>query len=196
MEQNRLTYGNLACSDPAYPYMKTVKAPNRRTSCPSRSRPGGTATQCSSDPISMPAALGLTRLSCGGSGTLRFDATRTSRRRLTQVGWCSRGIFFGTRMIRRGGGGDARVAFSQTESRGRHRVTNDVGAFLRNHANDGHKVPMKARFPRPTASGRFYPETVRPTKLIPVVQLRSGVIVLMGGRSRPVSPARVTASKT
>src|SRR5215813_9524452 len=32
-------------------------------------------------------------------------------------------------------GAEARVAFSQTGSRATTRVTNDVGAFLRNHAN-------------------------------------------------------------
>jgi hypothetical protein len=36
------------------------------------------------------------------------------------------------------------------------RVTNDVGAFLRNQANGRAQAPMKARFPRPTASRPFY----------------------------------------
>ena len=44
---------------------------------------------------------------------------------------------------------------------------------------DGHKAPMKARFPRPTASRPFYCKIARHTKLLPVVQLRSGVIMLM-----------------
>ena len=45
---------------------------------------------------------------------------------------------------------------------------------------DGHKAPMKARFPRPTASCPFYSKPPRDTKLLPVVQLQSGVILLMG----------------
>ena len=44
---------------------------------------------------------------------------------------------------------------------------------------DGHKAPMTARFPRPTAS-RPLLQTAPATKLLPVVQLRSGVILLMG----------------
>jgi len=39
---------------------------------------------------------------------------------------------------------------------------------------------MQARFPRPTASHPFYSKPHVRTKLLPVVQLRSGVIVLMG----------------
>jgi hypothetical protein len=39
---------------------------------------------------------------------------------------------------------------------------------------------MQARFPRPTASCPFYSKPHVRTKLLPVVQLRSGVIVLMG----------------
>src|SRR5262249_23984260 len=45
---------------------------------------------------------------------------------------------------------------------------------------DGHKAPMTARFPRPTASRPFLLQTTRHTKLLPVVQLRSGVILLIG----------------
>src|SRR5215813_9476332 len=39
---------------------------------------------------------------------------------------------------------------------------------------------MQARFPRPTASHPFYSKPHVRTKLLPVVQLRSGVIVLIG----------------
>jgi hypothetical protein len=37
------------------------------------------------------------------------------------------------------------------------RLTNDVDAFLRNHANARHKTPMTARFRRPTAPCPFTP---------------------------------------
>jgi hypothetical protein len=47
---------------------------------------------------------------------------------------------------------------------------------------DGHKAPMTARSPRPTASSVFYSKLHAGTKLPPVVQLRSGVMLLMGGR--------------
>ena len=45
---------------------------------------------------------------------------------------------------------------------------------------DGHRAPMTARSPRPTASRPLLLQTTPPTKLLPVVQLRSGVILLMG----------------
>jgi hypothetical protein len=59
--------GSHCFSQCARAHNSPVKAPNRRTPRPSVSRPGGTAAQCSSAPMSMPAALRLTRLSCGGT---------------------------------------------------------------------------------------------------------------------------------
>ena len=133
-----------------------VKAPNRRTSCPSESRPGGTATQCSSDPMSMPAALRLIRLSCGGSGTLGFDTLRTLGRRLARVGVVLTGASPLTTWIDAAGAEVRALHSPKRDHVADTRVTNDVGAFLRNQANGRAQAPMKARFPRPTASRPFY----------------------------------------
>src|SRR5262249_59653111 len=53
-------------------------------------------------------------------------------------------------------GGHQQVALRSLAPPAGTRVTNDVGAFLRNQANGRAQAPMKARFPRPTASHPFY----------------------------------------
>src|SRR5262245_9994034 len=82
---------------------------------------------------------------------------RTSRRRLPP-GWV--GLTgappLSVDSFGHSGRGGARVAFSQTGSRGHH-----VSPMMLAHSSgtmlmDGHKAPMKARFPRPTASCPFY----------------------------------------
>jgi hypothetical protein len=65
------------------------------------------------------------------------------------------------------------------------RVTTDVGAFLRNHANGRAQSTNDGSVSSTHCVQPLLLQTVRSTKLLPVVQLRSGVILLMGD---PVIP--------
>jgi hypothetical protein len=60
------------------------------------------------------------------------------------------------------------------------RVTNDVGAFLRNHANGRAQGTNEGSVSSTHCVSPLLLQTPRDTKLLPVVQLRSGVILLMG----------------
>jgi hypothetical protein len=60
------------------------------------------------------------------------------------------------------------------------RVTNDVGAFLRNQANGRAQGTNEGSVSSTHCVSPLLLQTARDTKLLPVVQLRSGVIVLMG----------------
>ena len=60
------------------------------------------------------------------------------------------------------------------------RVTNDVGAFLRNHANGRAQGTNEGSVSSTHYVLPLLLQTPRDTKLLPVVQLRSGVILLMG----------------
>ena len=60
------------------------------------------------------------------------------------------------------------------------RVTTDVGAFLRNHANGRAQSTNDGSVSSTHCVQPLLLQTVRSTKLLPVVQLRSGVILLMG----------------
>jgi hypothetical protein len=63
------------------------------------------------------------------------------------------------------------------------RVTNDVGAFLRNHANGRAQGTNDGSVSSTHCVSPLLLQTERDTKLLPVVQLRSGVILLMGEAS-------------
>ena len=60
------------------------------------------------------------------------------------------------------------------------RVTTDVDAFLRNHANGRAQSTNDGSVSSTHCVQPLLLQTVRSTKLLPVVQLRSGVILLMG----------------
>jgi hypothetical protein len=60
------------------------------------------------------------------------------------------------------------------------RVTTDVGAFLRNHANGRAQSTNDGSVSSTHCVQPLLLQTVRSTKLLPVVQPRSGVILLMG----------------
>ena len=60
------------------------------------------------------------------------------------------------------------------------RVTNDVGAFLRNQANGRAQGTNEGSVSSTHCVLPLLLQTARDTKLLPVVQLRSGVILLMG----------------
>jgi hypothetical protein len=60
------------------------------------------------------------------------------------------------------------------------RVTTDVGAFLRNHANGRAQSTNDGSVSSTHCVQPLLLQTARSTKLLPVVQLRSGVILLMG----------------
>jgi hypothetical protein len=60
------------------------------------------------------------------------------------------------------------------------RVTTDVGAFLRNHANGRAQSTSDGSVSSTHYVSPLLPQTAPATKLLPVVQLRSGVILLMG----------------
>lgn len=60
------------------------------------------------------------------------------------------------------------------------RVTNDVGAFLGNHANGRAQGTNEGSVSSTHCVSPLLLQTAPDTKLLPVVQLRSGVIVLMG----------------
>ena len=60
------------------------------------------------------------------------------------------------------------------------RVTNDVGAFLRNHADGRAQGTKDGSVSSTHCVSPLLLQTARNTKLLPVVQLRSGVILLMG----------------
>jgi hypothetical protein len=60
------------------------------------------------------------------------------------------------------------------------RVTNDVGAFLRNQANGRAQGTNEGSVSSTHCVSPLLLQTARDTKLLPVVQLRSGVILLMG----------------
>src|SRR5262245_65231439 len=113
----------------------------------------------------MPAAFRLTRLSCGGSGTLRFATIETSRRRLPRVGVVLTGASPWTTWID-AAGAEGRALHSPK----RDHVPPHVSPMMLAHSSgtmlmDGHKAPMKARFPRPTASRPFLLQTTRHTKI-------------------------------
>ena len=74
----------------------------------------------------------------------------------------------------------SRVAFSQRDHAAATRVTNDVGAFLRNHANGRAQGTNEGSVSSTHCVSPLLLQTTRDTKLLPVVQLRSGVILLMG----------------
>jgi hypothetical protein len=59
------------------------------------------------------------------------------------------------------------------------RVTTDVGAFLRNHANGRAQSTNDGSVSSTHYVSPLLLQTAPPTKLLPVVQLRSGVILLM-----------------
>ena len=67
------------------------------------------------------------------------------------------------------------------------RVTTDVGAFLRNHANGRAQGTNDGSVSSTHCVLSLLLQTAPTTKLLPVVQLRSGVILLMGD---PKSTAR------
>src|SRR6478672_8553823 len=60
------------------------------------------------------------------------------------------------------------------------RVTTDVGAFLRNHANGRAQGTNDGSVSSTHCVLSLLLQTAPTTKLLPVVQLRSGVILLMG----------------
>src|SRR4029077_3183135 len=60
------------------------------------------------------------------------------------------------------------------------RVTTDVGAFLRNHANGRAQSTNDGSVSSTHCVSPLLLQTAPATKLLPVVQLRSGVILLMG----------------
>jgi hypothetical protein len=60
------------------------------------------------------------------------------------------------------------------------RVTNDVGAFLRNQANGRAQGTNEGSVSSTHCVSPLLFQTARDTKLLPVVQLRSSVIWLMG----------------
>ena len=66
------------------------------------------------------------------------------------------------------------------------RVTNDVGAFLRNQANRRAQGTKEGAVSSTHCVSPLLLQTPRDTKLLPVVQLRSGVTVLMGD---PIEPS-------
>src|SRR5499433_4015138 len=92
-------------------------------------------------------------------------------------------------------GAEARVAFSQTGSRATTRVTNDVGAFPRNHANGRAQGTNEGSVSSTHCVSPLLLQTTRHTKLLPVVQLRSGVILLMGDPKRPALPYRLDVTQ-
>jgi hypothetical protein len=63
-------------------------------------------------------------------------------------------------------------------------VTNDVGAFLRNHANGQAQGTNAGSVSSTHCVSPLLLQAARDTKLLPVVRLRSGVILLMGARTR------------
>jgi hypothetical protein len=90
----------------------------------------------------MPAALRLIRLSCGGSGTLRFDTLRTLGRRLARVGAVLTGASPLPTWIDTAGAEVRALHSPKRDHVTGTRVTNDVGAFLRNQANGRAQAPM------------------------------------------------------
>ena len=68
------------------------------------------------------------------------------------------------------------------------RVTTDVGAFLRNHANGRAQSTNDGSVSSTHCVQPLLLQTVRSTKLLPVVQLRSGVILLMGDPTLCIEP--------
>jgi hypothetical protein len=62
-----------------------------------------------------------------------------------------------------------------------HFDPNDVGAFLRNQANGRAQGTNEGSVSSTHCVSPLLFRTARDTKLLPVVQLRSGVILLMGG---------------
>ncbi|HET8564342.1 MAG TPA: hypothetical protein VFM35_10760 [Candidatus Binatia bacterium] len=60
------------------------------------------------------------------------------------------------------------------------RVTTDVGAFLRDHANGRAQGTNDGSVSSTHCVSPLLLQTALTTKLLPVVQLRSGVILLMG----------------
>jgi hypothetical protein len=66
------------------------------------------------------------------------------------------------------------------------RVTDDVGAFLRNQANGRATSTNEGSVSSTHCVSPLLFQTARDTKLLPVVQLRSGVIVLMDDQA-PIS---------
>ena len=67
------------------------------------------------------------------------------------------------------------------------RVTNDVDAFLRNHANGRAQGTNDGSASSTHCALLLLLQPTRDTKLLPVVQLRSGVILLMGISYIPVA---------
>ena len=65
------------------------------------------------------------------------------------------------------------------------RVTNDVGAFLRNQANGRAQGTNEGSVSSTHCVSPLLLQTACDPKLLPVVQLRSGVIVLMGDPRPP-----------
>src|SRR5262245_61512099 len=130
--------------------------------------------------MSMPAASRLIRLSCGGSGTFDFDTLRTLGRRLPRVGVVLTGASPWTTWIDASGAEVRALHFPKRDHVATTRVTNDVGAFLRNQANGRAQGTHEGSVSSTHCVSPLLLQTTRDTKLLPVVQLRSGVILLIG----------------